>query len=225
MALSNIKLWRKPLGFALCALLAPATVLAAAAPRASQPIALDAASSDFDYKNNSLRFREIRLSQGVLRVEAAEALATGLNFDNSQWTFRGAVKITTADGTLTSDTATVDFRDNTLARALINGSPATFSQQRPPAAPGGKPRQVHGAAGRIDYDLAAGTVRLSESATLSDGANEITGKTLVYGLRDQRVLANPGEQSAERVRITIQPGTLGDTPSTKAPDRAKEGPP
>ena len=42
MALSNIKLWRKPLGFALCALLAPATVLAAAAPRASQPIALDA---------------------------------------------------------------------------------------------------------------------------------------------------------------------------------------
>jgi lipopolysaccharide transport protein LptA len=84
---------------------------------------------------------------------------------------------------------------------------------------------VHGAAGRIDYDLAAGTVRLSESATLSDGANEITGKTLVYGLRDQRVLANPGEQSAERVRITIQPGALGDNPSTKVPDRAKEGPP
>jgi pimeloyl-ACP methyl ester carboxylesterase len=28
-------------------------------------------------------------------------------------------------------------------------------------------------------------------------------------LRDQRVLANPGEQSTERVRITIQPGTLG----------------
>jgi lipopolysaccharide transport protein LptA len=215
MALSNIKLWRKPLGFALCALLAPATVLAAPAPRASQPIALDAASSDFDYKNNSLRFREIRLSQGVLRVEATEALATGLNFDNSQWTFHGAVKITTADGTLTSDTATVDFRDNTLARALINGSPATFSQQR----------QVHGAAGRIDYDLAAGTVRLSESATLSDGANEIAGKTLVYGLRDQRVLANPGEQSTERVRITIQPGTLSDTPGTKMPDRAKEGPP
>jgi lipopolysaccharide transport protein LptA len=225
MARSNNNLWRKSLTAALCALLAPATVLAAPASRANQPIALDAASSDFDYKNNSLRFREIRLSQGVLRVEAKEALATGLNFDNSQWTFHGAVKITTADGTLTSDTATVNFLNNTLARALINGSPATFSQQRPPATPGGKPRQVRGAAGRIDYDLASGTVRLSESATLSDGANEITGRTLVYGLRDQRVLANPGEQSTERVRITIQPGTLGDTQGTKAPDPVKEGPP
>jgi len=27
------------------------------------------------------------------------------------------------------------------------------------------------------------------------------------------------------VRITIQPGTLSDTPGTKTPDRAKEGPP
>lgn len=229
MAHSNSNLWRKPLAATLCAVLLPALACAAsaAAPKArsSQPISLDAASSDFDYKNNSLRFREIRLSQGVLRVEAAEALATGLNFDNSQWTFHGKVKITTADGTLTSDEATVDFRNNTLTRAVINGSPATFSQQRPATAPGGKPRQVHGAAGKIDYDLAAGTVRLSESATLSDGANEITGRTLVYGLRDQRVLANPGEQSAERVRITIQPGTLGDAPGAKLPERPKDGPP
>lgn len=179
--------------------------LSAAPARPPQPIALDAASSDFDYKNNSLRFREVRLSQGVLRVEAAEAHATGLNFDNSQWTFRGSVRITTADGTLTSDTATVDFKDNTLTRAAIQGGPATFSQQRPPATAGGKPRTVRGRAGRIDYDLAAGNVRLSDSAWLSDGANEITGRTLIYGLRDQRVLANPGEQADERVRITIQP--------------------
>lgn len=184
---------------------AMAPVLRAAPARPPQPIALDAASSDFDYKNNSLRFREVRLSQGVLRVEAAEAHATGLNFDNSQWTFRGSVRITTADGTLTSDTATVDFKDNTLTRAAIQGGPATFSQQRPPATAGGKPRMVRGRAGRIDYDLAAGNVRLSDSAWLSDGANEITGRTLVYGLRDQRVLANPGEQADERVRITIQP--------------------
>lgn len=225
MAISNSSSRRQPLVLALCALLWSAGAAAAPPARSTQSISLDAASSDFDYKNNSLRFREIRLSQGVLRVEAAEAHATGLNFDNSQWSFHGAVKITTADGTLTSNNATVDFHDNTLVRAVINGSPATFSQQRPPAAPGGKPRQVHGAAGRIDYDLAAGTVRLSESATLSDGANEIAGRTLVYGLRDQRVLANPGEQSAERVRITIQPGSLGDAPGAKALDKAKDGPP
>ncbi len=206
-------------------LLAPTGAANATPPRANQPISLDAASSDFDYKNNALRFREIRLAQGVLRVEANEALATGLNFDNSQWTFHGAVKITTADGTLTSDQATVDFRDNNLARAVISGHPATFSQQRPAATAGGKPRVVRGTAGRIDYDLGAGTVRLSETATLSDGANEIAGRTLVYGLRDQRVLANPGEQSTERVRITIQPGTLGEPPGNKPAEPLKEGPP
>lgn len=228
MALSNSN--SRPLSFALawctwCALVVAPRAPAAPPLRSSQAISLEAASSDFDYKNNSLRFREIRLSQGVLQVEATEAHATGLNFDNSQWSFHGAVKITTADGTLTSDNATVDFKDNALARAVITGRPATFAQQRPPAAPGGKPRQVHGAAGRIDYDLAAGTVRLSETATLSDGANEIAGRTLVYGLRDQRVLANPGEQSAERVRITIQPGTLGEASGAKAPEKPKDGPP
>lgn len=225
MAHSTNKFRRPVFAAAVLALwVSPPLAANPAPPRSGQPISLDAASSDFDYKNNALRFREIRLSQGVLRVEANEALATGLNFDNSQWTFQGAVKISTADGLLTSDQATVDFRDNNLARAVINGSPATFSQQRAAAAAGGKPRLVRGAAGRIDYDLAAGTVRLSESATLSDGANEIAGRTLVYGLRDQRVLANPGEQSTERVRITIQPGTLGEPAVGKPTDVPKEGP-
>lgn len=204
------------------ALLTGPTVVPAATPRASQAIALDAASSDFDYKNNSLRFRQVTLTQGILRVEAAEALATGLNFENSQWSFRGSVRITTADGTLTSNLAEVDFRANTLARAVITGGPATFEQQRPATTVGGKPRFVRGKAGRIDYDLAAATVRLSEAAWLSDGPNEITGRTLVYGLKDQRVLANPGEQSSERVRITIQPPSSADIDPKKTTDRQKE---
>ena len=203
-------------------LLTAAAVAPAAVPRASQAIALDAASSDFDYKNNSLRFHQVTLKQGILRVEAAEALATGLNFENSQWSFRGSVRITTADGTLTSDLAEVNFQGNTLARAVITGAPATFEQQRPATTVGGKPRLVRGKAGRIDYDLAAATVRLSEAAWLSDGANEITGRTLVYGLQDQRVLANPGEQSSERVRITIQPPSSAEIDAKKPTEKQKE---
>jgi hypothetical protein len=41
---------------------------------------------------------------------------------------------------------------------------------------------------------------------LTDGASEITGQTLVYNIRDERVLANPGEKDRQGVSITIRPG-------------------
>ena len=56
----------------LCAVLACAT--AGAAPYdATAPIDLEAASSDFDYRNNTLLFRRVKVSQGGLQVEALEA--------------------------------------------------------------------------------------------------------------------------------------------------------
>ncbi len=81
---------------------------------------------------------------------------------------------------------------------MRTGSPATFSQQRGRQA-------AQGRAERIDYDLATGRVRLSGGAWLSDGNNEITGSTLVYSMREERVVAEAGEQGGQPVRITINP--------------------
>ena len=69
-------------------------------PRLSkdQPIDLVAASSDFDYKKNALLFKQVKITQGPLKVEADEASATGLNFEDSDWTLKGNVKITVPDG-------------------------------------------------------------------------------------------------------------------------------
>src|SRR5512134_3195605 len=44
---------------------------------ADQPIDLQAASSDFDYKNNSLLFKRVKITQGELEVTALQASATG----------------------------------------------------------------------------------------------------------------------------------------------------
>lgn len=162
------------------------------------PITVDARSSDFDYKKGTLLFKGVRIAQGPLSVEADEAVATGLDFADSKWTFRGKVKITTADGALASNDATVQFAKNQIASALITGGPATFEQRRE----GGVAR---GRANRIEYDFGRGTVRLSEGAWLSDGPNEIKGRTLVYSMLDKRVLATASEQNNERVRITINP--------------------
>jgi lipopolysaccharide transport protein LptA len=163
-----------------------------------QPIKLDAGSSDMDVKNNTLVFHAIRIAQGGLAVEADEATATGLDFKDSHWVFRGNVRITVPDGFLLSDEARVAFAANAIATADATGSPASFEQKRERGVARGRGR-------RIEYDFGAGTVRLLDDAWLSDGDNEITGRTLLYSLRDQRVRANAEEQGSERVRITINP--------------------
>lgn len=192
---------------ALGLLLAATAPLALAQdPRASLPITVEADSSDFDYKNGVLVFVRVRITQGDARVEADRATATGLEFENSRWRFEGQVRIRAEGGSLASDAATVRFVGNEIQSAEVTGSPATFTQQR-------GERQAEGRAERIDYDLATGRVRLAGGAWLSDGANEITGSTLVYSMREERVLAEAGEQGGQPVRITINPKSPpGDKP-------------
>ena len=164
----------------------------------SQPIQLEARSSDFDYKNNTLLFHGVRIAQGGLAIEADEGTATGLDFKDSRWLFKGNVRITVPDGSLASDEARIAFAANLIADAEVRGAPARFEQKRDKGI-------ARGRALRIEYQPAAGTVRLIDDAWLSDGNNEISGQTLIYNMRDQRVLANPDEQGSQPVRITINP--------------------
>ena len=190
------------------ALLAGSCLAAPQLLNGNLPINLDAQSLDHDYRNNLLQFKKVKISQGPLSVEADEATATGLEFQNSRWEFRGKVRITMPDGFLLSDAATIQFKNNTLDTAVITGAPATFEQKRDKGT-------AKGRAGRIDYDFTSQTIKLSEQAWLAYGDGEITGRTLVYSITDQRVLANPQDQADQRVRITINP---------KAPGAAKAGP-
>jgi lipopolysaccharide export system protein LptA len=173
----------------------------AAGPRRSDlPISLNAASSDFDYRNNTLRFRQVQITQGNVSVEADEANATGLNFENSRWTFRGNVRIEVEDGSLASDDATVTFVNNQIERAVITGTPATFEHKLTDS-----DELARGSGAKIEYDFASGTVKLTQDAYLTDGRNDIRGETLVYSIGEQRVLADAGGQADGRVRITINP--------------------
>jgi lipopolysaccharide transport protein LptA len=190
-----------------------ATVGHGAGPKRSDlPINVDAQSSDFDYAKNTLLFRKVRVSQGSTSVEAEEATATGLDFDNSRWKFHSNVRISVEGGSLTSDDAAVTFTDNQIARAVITGSPAAFEQKL-----AGTADIARGRAGSIEYDFTTATVRLLQDAYLTDGHNDIRGQTLVYSIRDQRVLANASDQGDERVRITINPRSIEHKPAS--PDR------
>jgi lipopolysaccharide export system protein LptA len=169
-----------------------------------QNIFLDAASSEVDYKKNTVEFKDIVISQGDIKVEAkhAEAEATGLNFKTGVWTFSGDVHIHVEKrGNLRSDQAVIDFKDSQIVKATVTGKPAQFEQQRPDS-----DQVARGHAGQIVYEPVDGVVRLSNEAWISDGKNEIRGPLLVYNIRQQHVeaVAQPGVD--DRVHITIVPG-------------------
>src|SRR5450631_346087 len=169
-----------------------------------EKISLDAASSEVDYKKNTVVFKDIVIVQGDIKVEAnhAEAEATGLNFKTGKWTFSGDVRIHVEKrGNLRSDLAVLDFKDSQIVKATITGKPAQFEQQR-----SASDQMARGHAGQIVYQPGEGVVRLSDNAWLTDGRNEIEGALLVYNIRQEHVeaVASPGND--DRVHITILPG-------------------
>jgi lipopolysaccharide transport protein LptA len=197
----------------LCCL--AAGVAAAAAPTlprpTREPIDLVAASSDFDYKQNRLQFQQVRITQGPMQVEADKASATGLNFENSEWTFAGNVIVTVPDGKLTASSAVVTFRDKEIASAVIRGTPAEFEQKLKDTG-----QVARGRSNTIEYDFGRGIVHLTGAAWLTDGDNVIQGDTLVYDVGQQRVVANPGGTVPGGVRITINPKAQDDSKNDTA---------
>jgi len=180
-------------------------------PTHQLPITVDAASSEVDYRTNTVVFSQVVISQGAMRVQADHAHASGLNFANSRWTFEGHVRIDAApSGSLRSDQAVVEFRDNHIARATASGKPAQFEQPRADSQ-----QMARGHADEIVYDVNEGTVRLSNDAWLSDGVNEISGPLLVYNIRAQRVQAATQPGSDQRVHITITPQSAPAQPTGK----------
>jgi lipopolysaccharide transport protein LptA len=183
------------------------------APSRELPITVDAASSEVDYKTNTVVFRDVVITQGTTRVQADHAHASGLNFANSRWTFDGNVRMEMAPrGNLRADQAVVEFKDNHIARATITGKPAEFEQLRTDSQ-----QMAHGHANEILYDVTEGTVRLSDDAWLTDGQNEISGPLLVYNIREQRVQAATEPGTGQRVHITIAPQSVPGTKSKSEP--------
>jgi lipopolysaccharide transport protein LptA len=190
------------------------------------PVSLDAASSEIDAKTNALVFRNVVISQGDMRVQAEHARATGLNFANSRWNFEGNVRIEAEQrGSLRSDQAVVEFKDNHIARATITGKPAEFEQRR-----ASSDQLARGHADEILYDVNDGTVRLTDEAWLSDGQAEISGPLLVYNIREQKIQAvaapNAAPGTDQSVHINIAPHAAGTgKPEPARPEAVRPGAP
>jgi len=178
------------------------------AAQTALPINLDAASSEFDRRNNRLVFQRLHITQGALSITADVAEATRLDFENSHWVFKGNVVIDNQGARAFCDDAELAFLGHQLRTAMLRGSPARFEQQRP----GGQ--RTEGRAGAIDYDVTAGIIRLSQNAWISDGANEVSGDRIAYDLRREYVTADSAGNGQVRMKINPPPR---DKKNGKAP--------
>lgn len=167
----------------------------------TQPISLDAESSELDRRTNRVSFTGLRITQGSLTILADEAEADRLDFEDTRWQFTGNVRITLDESLLQSSEATLTFVSHRLVHAIARGDPATFEDRRPESAV-----PMKGRAREVEYDLEAGIIRLHRDARITEGDNEISGANLVYDVAAERVRAE-GDGEDERVRITIVPPT------------------
>lgn len=198
--------------FAIASLLGVA--VAAQAPRSTEKIVFEGVPLDVHYRDNTLVFRDVVITQGDLVIEAAEAQAKGgVNFDSGDWIISGNVRIRAEGGNLKADKAKVSFKNKLISRATITGTPAEFEQLRNDGT------TARGRAPTIDYQTSNGSVSFSDNAWLSYGCTEVTGKQLVYNIKEQRLVGQTASTPAKdpvtgRVRFVIQPGAPAGKPCT-----------
>lgn len=175
-----------------------------------------AADGGFEYRRDKVVLLEVVIYEcgSPLRIAAQRAEASSLDFDNSTWTFTGAVKVRMAQGELAADNATAKFRQQKLTLATFNGAPATFEQQAAPAdgplntpvtGLTGNSVNARGHARTIVYKLSPGEVQLIGDAWLSNGCNELNGDTVIYNLVQKSITGPASTGPGGRVRGVIRP--------------------
>lgn len=201
---SPLRVWRLCVWGVCVGGLCVSTLAAVAADIALQDRKLSADITDSNLREDLHVLRgNVRISQGLMSIEADQATASSLQSGNSRWTFERSVHIQTEDADLKSNSASAAFSDGALATARVQGSPALFEQRR------ATDKVVRGRAGVIEYELATGIIKLTGQVWFSYGDNEFRGDTVVYNLREERVVVNPAGEKRGRVNITIRPQRRG----------------
>lgn len=177
------------------------------------PISLDAESSAFDRRSNSVVFNGLRINQGDFTIEADEAEASGLDFEMSEWTFRGNVRIAIDSASIESSTAEVTFQAHELLFVRLRGDPAIFEDFSAT-----REEAIRGGASLLEFDTTERTLRMTEGAWLSEGPNEFRGCDLIYDIDEEKITSGSSE-CGEPVVITVLPppaeGDSGDEPSAQ----------
>jgi len=174
----------------------------------SLPIDLDADSSEFDRKKNRLVFRGLQIRQGPLRIDADEATATRLDFENTRWEFSGNVRIENTGTTAWADHADILFQEHRIRNAAMTGQPVRFQQIAIAKDDDGTVTTTKGQANSLEYDIDTGIISMVQDAWLSDGSNEVSGDRISYDVIREIIIADADESGQIRMKIIPPEGEL-----------------
>jgi lipopolysaccharide transport protein LptA len=187
-------------------------MLASAQDTEPSPISLDAESSSFNRQNNTVEFRVLSIAQDGMRIRADHAVASALDFEQSDWRFTGNVVLSFESATIRADSAEITFVAHELQAAELSGEPATFEDNSQTT-----DEPIRGGAAQLSYDSVGRVMHMSQDAWLSQGPNEFRGCDLIYDL-DQETITSGSSDCGEPVVITILPPAGGnETESSPSP--------
>jgi lipopolysaccharide transport protein LptA len=178
----------------------------------SEQLVFESQSWTLDGKTNLIHFVGPKIKQGDLGIEAAEAVATGIEFEQqSEWRFSGNVRIQLKGALITADSAVFTFADKRVARGELTGS-ATFEDTE--RVEGKSP--VRGGANKVVYDDRARTLRLSENAWVHKDQYEMQGCDLIYNLNGEGV-SSGSPNCPQPFRIRVLPNEDKNAAATDPP--------
>jgi lipopolysaccharide export system protein LptA len=134
--------------------------------------------------------------QQPIRISADKALR-----DEKQGftVYRGNVRMTQGTLRIDADAITIYHRTEEADRIVAEGRPARLQQQPEP-----DQGLVHASARIIEYYKLEERVILKDEAFIEQDGSTVTGETIDYLIRQQRVRADAGEsKSGNRVEVVI----------------------
>lgn len=170
------------------------------------PILLDAKSSSFNQRNETVEFQDLQITQGDIMIRSDEAVASGLDFDRSEWRFNGNVRISVGSANIVANSAELTFEAHKLVVVNLQGNPVEFEDLSESRA-----QPIRGSANLLSYYSEDNTLRMTEGARLSEGSNDIAGCDLIYDLNQKKLTSGSSECGTPLV-ITIVPPANGVTP-------------
>ncbi len=174
-------------------------------------IILDAESSSFDQKTNTVIFRGLQITQGEFGISADEAVASAVDFERSEWRFSGNVRVTVESAVIEADSAKLVFEAHTLLVAELRGEPARFEDLSTT-----REEPIRGSANLLSYDNTNRILSMTDGARLSEGSNEFTGCNFIYDLEQEQITSGSSECGTPIV-ITIVPPSNDVEPESAPP--------
>lgn len=164
----------------LCAL---AVVVTRPAATQSNDENFEFESGPFVFDGQAMRAQAPRITQGDLRIEADDVLATGLEFDEAgEFRLTGNVRVAVATALMEADSAVFTYAQGRLSRGELEGTPVSFTD-----IDAATQRNVTGRADKISYDNVARTLRITGEASVVYPTREVIGCDLVYDFGTEKV--------------------------------------